>query len=111
MDCDSTTLRDTTLGLMESADALDQELVLAEVALPVEVRRAQEQLRKRLAEAQAVAGARRCRCGRVHSLEEWARLPAQGEAGRHRSAGAESWLELRLCHCGSTLAVQRWGVR
>ncbi|MBX3192358.1 MAG: hypothetical protein KF819_35535 [Labilithrix sp.] len=42
-----------------------------------------------------------CRCGEVWSREEWPELPP---IGRYL-AGADGWIELRTCFCGSTLVV------
>lgn len=42
-----------------------------------------------------------CRCGEVWSRGEWPELPP---IGRYL-AGADGWIELRTCVCGSTLVV------
>lgn len=42
-----------------------------------------------------------CGCGEVWSRDQWPELPP---IGRYL-AGAEGWIELRTCVCGSTLVV------
>ncbi len=47
--------------------------------------------------------AKRCRCGRTFTREQWLELPYLG-VQCFRNADGESDLELRNCPCGSTLA-------
>lgn len=47
-----------------------------------------------------------CRCGLAYSLKAWRGLARVGV----QSDGAGGQLELRNCHCGSSLAITRHGV-
>lgn len=44
-----------------------------------------------------------CRCGKAWTREAWRELALVGYA----DGGEDGELELRNCHCGSTLAVPR----
>jgi hypothetical protein len=45
-----------------------------------------------------------CVCGRTYSREEWAQLPAAGFMNKGKAIAGEL-LELKMCACGSSLAV------
>jgi hypothetical protein len=51
-----------------------------------------------------------CKCGRSYSKSEWEALELCGT--QHSPAEKRVFiLELRHCHCGSTITVTRYGVR
>jgi hypothetical protein len=45
-----------------------------------------------------------CVCGRTYSREEWVQLPAAGFMNKGKAIAGEL-LELKMCACGSSLAV------
>ena len=46
-----------------------------------------------------------CACGRKHAMDSWLSLTLKGYVGKRTTGGEWEALELRNCHCGSTLGV------
>jgi hypothetical protein len=50
-----------------------------------------------------MAVVKECRCGRSYDSDGWSSLPLSG----YMTNGADGELELRHCHCGSTIGIDR----
>lgn len=47
-----------------------------------------------------------CSCGRRYTAAEWARLPSIGSQFYDDESGVWYRLELKNCHCRSTMAIE-----